>query len=494
MDPAFHGGDTIVATGHPAASGIGSWTPRLVLSFVSMVLVLEMLACSYLMVSVALPQISSHFHTTQGVWIITAFLLVGAVASPLLGKLADTHGKRKVLLACVLLAAVGALVAAVAPTLPILVLGWALTGLLSPCLFLVYALIRDVYPPRTVTMAVSISTTGMGLIAVPAPFLAGWIIDNFGFRGVFWFFVIGLSLLAVIIRATTEESPIRLPARIDLIGAMLLGIGLAGLLLGISFGPDWGWTAPATLAWLAVGLMFMLAWYISAGKLRDPIIDLSILSQRPVALTSLSSGLCWAAIAAFVMLLPMMVMTPGDIGLGYGFGADAGEYAWFHAPEAAMTLVGGFIVGALVPRVRPKSMMVTGLVLITAGSVLLAVTHDSKTIVILLAAAVGLGGGMGYAATPNLLIEAVPPQLLATAGAISSTAGNLLPAILPVLVFAMLNSHIAIAAEDGVLYSNAGISIGFAMVAGAALLGALAAIAIPRSIRQADAPSAAVAD
>ncbi len=120
MDLASNGGDTLVATGDPVASGTGSWTPRLVLSFVSMVLVLEMLACSYLMISVALPQISSHFHTTHGVWMLAAFLLIGAVASPLLGKLADTHGKRKMLLACVVLSAVGALIAAIAPTFPIL--------------------------------------------------------------------------------------------------------------------------------------------------------------------------------------------------------------------------------------------------------------------------------------------------------------------------------------------------------------------------------------
>ncbi|TQF73461.1 MFS transporter [Rhodococcus spelaei] len=490
MDLASHGGDTLVLTSespHPSSRG---WTPRLLLSFLSMVLVLEMLSCSYLMVSVALPQLSEHFHTTQGVWIITSFLLVGAVSSPLIGKLADTHGKRKLLLWCVALAAVGALVSALAPTFGIVVAGWALTGFLSPCLFLVYSLIRDVYPPRTVTMAVSISTTGMGLIAIPAPFFTGWIIDHFGFRGVFWFFVIGLSVLTVLIRATTEESPVRLRSRIDLIGATLLGAGLGGLLLAISFGPDWGWAAPSTLAFLAGGLAFMVAWFASARMLRDPVINLSILAQHPVAMTSLSSGLAWAAMAAFVMLLPLMVMTPGDIGLGYGFGADASEFAWFNAPEAAMTLVGGFIVGGLAPRIRPKLMLVAGLAVLATASLLLAVSHDSKAIVIVLAALVGLGGGMAYAATPNLLIEAVPPQQLATAGAIASTSGNLLPAILPVLVFSMLNSHIAFEVEGSALYSNTGVSIGFAMVAGAALIGLLAALAIPRTIRQADAPVA----
>ncbi|OQQ25173.1 MFS transporter [Prescottella equi] len=494
MDLPDHGGDTIVTTGSPVASSTGGWTPRLALSFISMVLVLEMLSCSYLMISVALQDISSHFQTTQGVWMLTAFLLLGAVSSPLVGKLADTHGKRKLLLACVMLSASGALISALAPTFPILVVGWALTGFLNPCLFLTYALIRDVYPPRTVVMAVSISTTGMGLIAVPAPFFTGWIIDNFGFRGVFWFFVLSLSALTVIIRVTTEESPIRLRSRIDIVGAVLLGTGLGGLLVCVSFGPDWGWAAPSTLAVLAGGALFMIAWLVSARTLRDPLIDLEILSQRPIALTSASSGLAWAAIAAFVMLLPIVVMTPGGLGLGYGFGADAGEFAWFNAPVGAMTLVGGFIVGAFVTRVPPKQMMVAGLLVVAMGSVLLALSHDSKGLIMLFAGLVGLGGGMAYAATPNLLIEAVPPQLLATSGAIASTAGNVLPAVLPVLVFAMLNSHIAFVVDGSALYSNVGISIGFAMIAGAALLGALAATAIPRSIRRPDAPPIVVTD
>jgi MFS family permease len=489
MDLASHADSAPdTATTTPASRRRG-WTPRLALSFVSMVLVLEMLACSYLMVSVAMPQISVHYHTTQGVWLLTSFLLLGSVASPLLGKLADTHGKRRILLACIMLAAAGALISALAPTFAVLVLGWSLTGFLSPCLFLVYALIRDVFPERTVAMAVSISTTGMGLIAVPAPFFTGWIIDHFGFRGIFWFFVIGLTTLAAIIRLTTDETPFRLRSRIDIVGATLLGIALGGLLVGISFGPDWGWTAPSTLGFLAGGLLFLGAWVVSARIISDPIIDLSILTQRPVALTSISSGMAWAAIAAFVMLLPLMVMTPSNIGLGYGFGADASGYAWFHAPEGAMTLLGGFIVGAVVPKIRPKLLMVAGLSVVAVASLLLALSHDSKAIVIVLAALVGLGGGMAYAATPNLLIEAVPPQLLATAGAIASTAGNVLPAILPVMVFAMLNSHIAFVAEGSALYTDSGVSIGFAMVAGAALVGAVAALAIPRSIRQSHAPA-----
>ena len=120
------------------------------------------------------------------------------------------YGKRKVLLFAVAGAAVGSFISAIAPSYAILILGRSLTGLLVPCLFLSYSLIRDVFPPKTVALAVSIATSGMGLIAIPAPFLTGWLIDNHGFRSIFWFFVVGLVLLGGMIFASTAESTVRL--------------------------------------------------------------------------------------------------------------------------------------------------------------------------------------------------------------------------------------------------------------------------------------------
>lgn len=196
------------------------WTPRLIFSLASIVLLLEMLAVSYMMISIALPQIVTHYGTTQGAWLLTSFLLVGAITCPLIGKLADTHGKRKLLLTAVGLSALGSLISAIAPTYAVLIAGRALTGLLVPCLFLSYSLIRDVFPARTVALAVSIATSGMGLIAIPAPFFTGWLIDNFGFRSIFWFFVAGLVILSVLIRRRPGSRPCAFaPHRPDRCGA-----------------------------------------------------------------------------------------------------------------------------------------------------------------------------------------------------------------------------------------------------------------------------------
>lgn len=458
------------------------WTPRLIGSLVTIVLLLEMLAVSYMMISIALPEIAAHYRTTQSAWLLTAFLLVGAVSCPLVGRLADMHGKRRILLGCTLGAALGSLVSALAPTYPILIAGRALTGLLTPCLFLSYSLIRDVYPKRTVPMAVSIATSGMGVITVAAPFLAGWLIDGFGFRSIFWFAVIGLSVLAVLLVLTTDESSVRTHARLDLVGATLLSVGLAGVLVAISFGPKWGWTAPGTLACLVGGALLVGGWLASARLVRDPLIDLRVLRTRSVALTTLGAGACYGAGVVYSLILPLMCMTPAALDLGYGFGVTAKGFAVFQAPFGAATMVGGIAVGLLVPRIRPRQLMTAGLVLETVAALLSAGVHDQKVLLMVFIALFGLGQGLIYASIPNLVIEAVAPQLQATAASIVAVAQSLVSAVVPILAFTILNSHIALVAEGRAFYADLGITLVFLLSAGVAFVGAIAAYALPRKI------------
>ena len=459
------------------------WTARLWLSFISMVILLELLASSYIMLSVALPSISRDFSTNQGVWLFTTFLLVATASSPLIGKLADTHGKRRIMLWCVGLSALGSTLAALAPNFGLLLAGWSLAGLLSPCLFLVYSLIRDVYPAETVPMAVSISTTGMGLVAIPAPIVAGLLMSAAGWRGIFWFCAIALASITVIIRLTTDESPVRLQSRMDPVGALLLAGGLGAVLLGLSMGGEWGWASFATLLSLIGGLALLAAWWYSARVVSDPVIDLAVLREPTVLATTISSGLAWALIAAFSVLVPMMAMQTDDHGLGYGLGVSFLGYAMIQVPIGLATLLGGFLVGRLVGRGVPgRTLMIAGGVIAAAGCTLMALDHSSVVAVATFGALVGLGAGIGYAATPNLLIAAVPPQIQATAGAIASTSGNLLPAILPVLVFAVLNGWFVGAEVDGeTLYTDSGIVVAFVICGLVAATSALVALTLPRS-------------
>ncbi len=116
---------------------------------VSIALVLEIVSLSSTMAAVAMMPIGEHFETDQVAWVTTAYLLAAAVACPLAGKLADIHGKRKVFLIAMAIAAVGALMSAVAPSFLVLVIGRGLFGVLIACMFLGFSLMRDVFPPKT---------------------------------------------------------------------------------------------------------------------------------------------------------------------------------------------------------------------------------------------------------------------------------------------------------------------------------------------------------
>lgn len=482
---------------HGPAVAAEKWTPRLIFSLASIVLLLEMLAVSYMMISMALPAISAHYQTTQGAWMLTSFLLLGAVAAPLVGKLADMYGKRRLLLACVAIAALGSFLCAIAGSYAVLIVGRALSGMLVPCLFLSYSLIRDVFPPKTIALAVSIATSGMGLIAIPAPFLTGWLIDNHGFRSIFWFFVIGLAVLGVMIIASTDESSVRLRSRLDLVGAVLLGAGIAGILVAVSFGPTWGWTSGSTLAYLIGGVVLLLAWIASAKVVREPLIDLDVLGKRPVLLTTIGAGFVYGSSGLFTILLPMMAMTPAVLGLGYGFGVSAEGFAIFQAPIGGMVVIGGLIVGMLVGRnVRPRLLLVTGLLLMAAAFAAVAMVHDDKALLIGFAGVFGLGMGLGYASIPNLLIEAVPPQLQASTASIVGVFQSVFPAVLPVIAFTVMNnSYIAPIplemTQGAILYTDEGFQVAFLIGAVGAVIGAVVALMLPRKIRQLQVPGAA---
>ena len=457
------------------------WTPRLLLSFIGMVSVLELSAANYLMSSTALPIIDAHFHTTQGAWLSSSVLLAGAVFCPLSGRLADLHGKRRMLLVSVGLALAGSVLSALAPTYAVMLLGRVLQGGMVSFMFLTYSLMRDVYPQRTLAMAVSVGTAGMGLINIPAPWITAWLLDTWSFRALFWFMAVGLALAGALIASTTPESTLRVPARLDWAGAILLGAGIAGMLIAVSFGSAWGWTSARTIGCLLGGGAVTALWAVLALRTAEPLVDLRFFRRRPVLFTALSGGISAGTTAIFNVLVPSMVMTPAALGLGYGFTSTLEGNAAFVAPVGAAAVVGGFLVGTLVSRVSPRTLMAVGHGLLTLGALLVALWHASRGGLIIWSTVEGLGLGTTYAAVPNLVISAVPRELQGSMASMVQVFQGGLSAVFPVIVFAVLNAHIGASAHGYVFFTNGAYTMGFAIAAGTALLGVVTACALPRA-------------
>ncbi|WP_282957262.1 MFS transporter [Streptomyces hirsutus] len=417
-------------------------------------------------------------------------MLAGAMSSPILGKLADMHGKRRVLLLAVTGAAVGAVVSAVAPTFGWFLVGRALQGLLGPSMFLTYSLMRDVFPPQILALAVSIVTAGLGIILIPAPWVTGWLLDHYGFRGIFWFFAIALVVLAVAIRLTTEESTVRTATQaVDYLGAVLLGAGLVGVLTGVSFGTDWGCSSARTVAFIVAGVALLALWVITALRTSEPLIDLRFFARRSVGLTALASGLGSGMIGGFATLLPIMVMMPTVAGLGYGFGTSAEGYAIYQAPWSIASVLAGLGVGFAVRRIGSRRVLMTSAVPLALAALGAGLMHDSRGLVVVWAAVFGIGQGLLYSGAANAVIDAVPASLQGSMASMVQVVQLALGAVVPVVLFAIMNGRGVTVVQGAVLYRESGVTTGFVVLAAVAALAGIAARWLPHGMgHQAELP------
>ena len=181
-------------------------------------------------------------------WIITAFVLVNAATTAIGARLGDLFGRRRVLLICLVLAAVGSLISALSTHAWGVILGRGVQGLAGPILPLCYGLIRENLAEERVPF-------GIGLISATAIFtagigfmLGGVIADSYSWQGVF-FFSAGAALIAVpvIVFNVPRSTPVESREPLDLMGGILFIAPLTALLFAVGKLKAWGWDDPRTV-------------------------------------------------------------------------------------------------------------------------------------------------------------------------------------------------------------------------------------------------------
>lgn len=448
----------------------GGWSPRLVISLISILLVMEAVGLPYLIAATVQRAAAETFHTSSGGWMLTAFALGGAIACPVFGKLADLHGKRRMLMISLGCAIAGDLLAALAPQFWVLVVGQALHGFIVPCYFLGYSLMRDIYPRRVIPFATSVSLTGTGVLATFVPFAVGYVLDNHGFRALFLMDACYVLVIAVVVLVITPESPRRLPAKLDLVGAVLIAAGIGILLLGVSMGSHWGWASVATIGSFVVAVILLVAFGLWSSRRDEPVLDLRTFRRRPVLFAAVTAGASHGNQPLIQVLLPMLAMTPAALALGYGLGANASTYAWVSATLALSQVVGGVIVGLVVRVIGARASMYVGLVLQGAGAVTVFFLHGSLGQLIIAATVFGLGSGFSYGATPSLVMAASPADQQGSISAAVQGGTAIVGSITPVVAYAVLAPGGTLTRTGSSIYTSTAMGHALLLPAGLALL------------------------
>ena len=427
------------------------------------------------LVAPALPVIATDLQasTTDISWVLTAYLLSASVLTPILGRLGDMVGKRKILLVVLALLAAGTVLAALATTLPMLVAGRVLQGAAGAILPLSIGIVRDELPQERVSVTVGLLSAIFGIGAGLGIVLAGPIVDHLSWEWLFWLplVLVGAALLGVVFGV--PESPVRTPGRLDIVGALILSVSLVSLLLAISKGREWGWDSGQTLGMFALGAVGLVAFVLVELRLKEPLIDMRLLANRgvwPANVVGLTFG--FAMFGTF-LLIPTLLELPEAT--GYGFGKSITQAGLFLLPTTLMLIVFGPVAGLLVRRYGPKLPLFLGAVLVAAAFAVPALVHDQLWQVVASGLLTGAGIGLAFAAMSNAIIEAVPATHTGEATSVNAIVRTIGGSIGTAVVAAVIASDTS---AQG-MPSDHAFTLGFWVCAAVGVLAILAALAMP---------------
>jgi EmrB/QacA subfamily drug resistance transporter len=363
----------------------------------------------------ALPVLQRELHTTPtwATWILTGFLLSSCVLTPLLGKLGDQHGKQRLLVISLLIFLAGTIGAALAPSIGVLIACRAIQGTGGAIFPLSFAIIRDEFPAERVGVAIGLISALLGVGGGLAIVTSGVIVENIGWRWLFWIGAIPIAVAAAVVWRRVPESPVRTPSRVDVPGAFLLSVTLASLLVGLSEGRTWGWTSAAVLGLFALTLVAAAAFIAVERRQASPLVDLRVFAHRPVLFTNAASLIAGFAMFLTFALVPAFMEAPRGLPpelahiVHYGFGASATRAGVYMLPGSLVMLVAGPLGGIIGTRFGARFALAGGLAAVSAGSLGLALLHDGPFAVVVDLILLSFGVGLAFAAMPKLITDAV---------------------------------------------------------------------------------------
>ncbi len=435
-------------------------------------------------VNVALPEIGRDLGASTSAlqWILNGYLLTLASLILLGGALGDRYGRRRVFVLGVWLFTASSLLCAVAPSAELLVFARMVQGiggaLLTPGSL---ALIEASFRPGDRARAIGAWSGLGGVAAALGPLLGGYLVEAVSWRAIF---LINIPLGAFVAWGATRHVPeSRDPdasGRLDLRGAVLAAVGLAGTTYALIEAPARGATAPILLAG-AVGVLALLAFFWEERRSPNPMLPLEIFSSRQFSAANAVTFVVYAALGGFFFLLVSFL----QISLGYS-PIEAGSAS---LPVTGLMLLFSARAGALAERIGPRIPLTVGPLIVAIGLLMTTgISPGDSYLTAVLPAILVFGAGL------TLVVAPVTATVLAAADSrhsgIASGVNNAVARVAGLLAVAVLPAVAGLSGDA--FYDPTAMEDGFrmAMVVCAALAaagGVLAWLAIDPGVLHAEA-------
>src|SRR5438132_539622 len=406
-------------------------------------------------VNISLPTIAHYFGVPLNgaiEWVIIAYLVVIAGVLLTTGRLADMIGRKPIWVAGLIIFTTGSAICGASVSLGMLIAARALQGLGGAFIMAVSpAMLTSAFPAHERGRALGMNAVIVALGVSVGPTLGGIITEHFTWRWIFYVNVpIGIIGVIATLRILTERMH-RNPGRFDPVGAVLLGIGLVALTLGLSFGQEWGWNSPLLIGTLVVSILAIVTLVIIERRVSNPIIDFSLLKRRVFLSANISLILSFLALFAVSFMLPFYLEELR--------GFSTAEAGLLLTPLPLTIAVIAPFSGALADRIGTRWLAAGGLTIACIGLVFISQLDAHSSVWDIIWRLVVTGAGQALFQSPNnsALMGAAPRDRQGSASGFLATGrviGQSLSVALAGAIFASLGG----AAAGRELVSNPALS------------------------------------
>ncbi|MFJ8164820.1 MFS transporter [Streptomyces sp. NPDC096136] len=350
-------------------------------------------------------------------WISIANLLASVAFTPVLSRMGDLYGHRRVLrwnLAIVLL---GSVLVGLSRSFGTLLAGQILQGAFAGFFPLLVGILRnrarvdgggEGESRRGISLMVAALVGGIALGLVASGFVAEAVDSP---TAALWVPAVATGLALAVSWPLLPDSAHRPGGRIDWAGGLLLCIGLVALMLGLGLGgtPGWEWTSARTLAVLIGGVLVTALWVGVELRTAEPMIDVRMFRHRGVVVVSLVTLTFTFGMIGLQVANPVFMGTsPAEH--GYGLGLDPFATGLAMLPNMLSLALGALLAPAVASAVTDRLTLVCGSLLMAAGYLLSLTCHAHQAPFLAGTAVAGLGTGFLQHSTRTLAVESVPHE------------------------------------------------------------------------------------
>jgi len=391
----------------------------------------------------AIPDLINYFDVSYSMssWILTAYLITGAVMTPITGKLSDHYGKKKVLLIIMVIYVVGVSTAGLATNMVFMLIARAIQGIGLSMFPIAFGIVRDQFPREKISIGQGVITSMFASGAVIGLLAGGTIIQDYGWQTTFFTIIpIAIALLVIIRRfikvdenTTQQEEGWTIPkvginrkpgtnisskykSQIDIKGAITLAIAVTSFLLVLTY-MEIGNVGSSTnnnstqfslevVSFLVTGIISFILFIITESGTKYPLVDLKLMLNKAILPANLIIMIVGLSMFMVFQTIPILVRDPQPL----GFGEDAIKTGSVQLPFALVLLVFGAFSGFIISKLGSLKPIIAGSVITAISFFCLLTLHSSELLISASLAILSVGLSLTSVGAMNVIILATPKQ------------------------------------------------------------------------------------